>query len=64
MPLPYPLPFATEVCKRAEPPLAEYPNGHLAACHHPRNVSAGEVARALRSQASPLSAGDDLPEAA
>jgi oligopeptide/dipeptide ABC transporter ATP-binding protein len=57
-------PFATDVCTRVEPPLAEYPDGHLAACHHPRNVSAGEIAGAQRSTASPLSAGDDLPQAA
>jgi oligopeptide/dipeptide ABC transporter ATP-binding protein len=57
-------PFATEVCERVEPPLAEYPNGHVAACHHPRNVSADEVAGARRSAASPLTSGDDLPQAA
>jgi oligopeptide/dipeptide ABC transporter ATP-binding protein len=31
-------PFATEVCAEVEPPLTEYSGGHLAACHHPRNV--------------------------
>ncbi len=34
-------PRATEVCSEVEPPLAEYPGGHLAACHHPLNVSSG-----------------------
>ena len=32
-------PRATEICSRVEPPLVEYANGHLAACHHPLNVS-------------------------
>ena len=30
--------YATEVCKEIEPPLVDYGNGHLAACHHPLNV--------------------------
>jgi oligopeptide/dipeptide ABC transporter ATP-binding protein len=54
-------PHATEICQRVEPPLTEYANGHLAACHHPLNVSADEIAAAERSPASPLSAGDELP---
>jgi oligopeptide/dipeptide ABC transporter ATP-binding protein len=57
-------PFATEICKQVEPPLTEYPNGHLAACHHPRNVTPDEIAAATRSPTSPLTAGDELPEAA
>src|SRR4051794_8564352 len=57
-------PYATEVCKTVEPPLTEYPGGHLAACHHPRNVSAEDLAAATRSETSPLSAGDELPQAA
>ena len=54
----------TDVCKQVEPPLTEYPNGHLAACHHPRNVSAEDLQAATRSDASPLAAGDELPQAA
>jgi oligopeptide/dipeptide ABC transporter ATP-binding protein len=54
-------PWATDICREVEPPLTEYANGHLAACHHPRNVSVGELTRATRSEASPLSAGEDLP---
>ncbi len=54
-------PRATEVCERIEPPLTEYANGHLAACHHPLNVSADEIRAAKKSPASPLSAGDELP---
>ena len=57
-------PFATELCREVEPPLAEYARGHLAACHHPRNVSAEEIAGAGRSPTSPLGAGDELPQAA
>ena len=30
--------YATEICSQVEPPLADYGNGHLAACHHPLNV--------------------------
>src|SRR6516164_6195064 len=30
--------YATDVCKQLEPPLVDYGNGHLAACHHPLNV--------------------------
>jgi oligopeptide/dipeptide ABC transporter ATP-binding protein len=53
--------WATKVCTEVEPPLAEYPGGHLAACHHPRNVSSAEIAAATRSPLSPLSAGELLP---
>jgi oligopeptide/dipeptide ABC transporter ATP-binding protein len=54
---------ASEVCARVEPPLAAYPGGHLAACHHPLNVSQEEISAATRSPLSPLSAGDALPQA-
>jgi oligopeptide/dipeptide ABC transporter ATP-binding protein len=54
-------PWATEICRDVEPPLTEYANGHLAACHHPQNVTPEELARVTRSEASPLSAGDELP---
>ena len=30
--------YATDVCQQLEPPLVDYGNGHLAACHHPLNV--------------------------
>jgi oligopeptide transport system ATP-binding protein len=30
--------YMTDVCKQLEPPLVDYGNGHLAACHHPLNV--------------------------
>ncbi len=54
-------PRATDICARIEPPLTEYVGGHLAACHHPLNVSAAELADARRSEASPVSAGEELP---
>ena len=54
-------PRATSICREIEPPLARYPNGHLAACHHPLNVSAEEIEAAVKDPASPLSAGDELP---
>jgi oligopeptide transport system ATP-binding protein len=30
--------YATDVCRELEPPLVDYGNSHLAACHHPLNV--------------------------
>ena len=42
----------------------EYADGHLAACHHPLNVTEAEIASAERSDASPESAGAELPSAA
>jgi oligopeptide/dipeptide ABC transporter ATP-binding protein len=54
-------PRATDICAEIEPPFATYSGGHLAACHHPLNVSQEEVARATRSPFSPLSAGDAMP---
>jgi oligopeptide/dipeptide ABC transporter ATP-binding protein len=54
-------PRATDICREVEPPLAEYAGGHLAACHHPMNVSAAEISAAARSPLSPLSAGDLMP---
>jgi peptide/nickel transport system ATP-binding protein/oligopeptide transport system ATP-binding protein len=51
------------VCREDEPPLVRYPNGHLAACHHPMNVSEAEIRGAQREASSPASASDTLPEA-
>jgi oligopeptide/dipeptide ABC transporter ATP-binding protein len=56
-------PRATEICSAVEPQLTEYAGGHLAACHHPQNVTAEEIAAAKRSDDSPLSSGDDAPQA-
>jgi oligopeptide/dipeptide ABC transporter ATP-binding protein len=56
-------PRSTEICTQVEPPLARYPNGHLAACHHPMSVSAEEIRAAKKDPSSPLSAGDEMPSA-
>jgi oligopeptide/dipeptide ABC transporter ATP-binding protein len=56
-------PHATDICRAVEPPLTQYARGHLAACHHPRNVDSAELASAARSDASPLAAGAELPAA-
>ena len=37
--------YATEVCSQIEPPLVDYGNGHLAACHHPLNVDKATLDR-------------------
>jgi peptide/nickel transport system ATP-binding protein len=37
--------YATEVCSQIEPPLVDYGNGHLAACHHPLNVDKETLAQ-------------------
>jgi oligopeptide/dipeptide ABC transporter ATP-binding protein len=55
-------PRATDVCRTVEPPLTEYANGHMAACHHPQSVTGAEIASARRSDASPLSAGTEAPQ--
>jgi oligopeptide/dipeptide ABC transporter ATP-binding protein len=56
-------PHATQVCREVEPPLVRYPGAHLAACHHPQNVSAEEIEAAERDETSPLSTGDVMPQA-
>ena len=57
-------PRATDICQTSEPPLTEYAGGHLAACHHPQNVSSTEIDGATRSDSSPLAAGSEVPSAA
>ena len=54
-------PRSTDICSQVEPPLARYPGGHLAACHHPMNVTAEELSAVERDASSPASAGDELP---
>ncbi len=56
-------PRSTEICTQAEPPLARFANGHLAACHHPMSVSAEEIGAVHKDPSSPLSAGDEMPSA-
>jgi oligopeptide/dipeptide ABC transporter ATP-binding protein len=57
-------PRATEICRTEEPQLTEYAAGHIAACHHPQNVTQQEISAAKRSVASPLSSGEQQPDLA
>jgi len=41
--------YATEICSQVEPPLVDYGNGHLAACHHPLNVDKETLERVTPS---------------
>jgi peptide/nickel transport system ATP-binding protein len=34
-------PYATEICRRVEPPLVHYGRGRVAACHHPLHLGSG-----------------------
>jgi oligopeptide/dipeptide ABC transporter ATP-binding protein len=52
--------FATDICRSVEPPLAEFADGHLAACHHPLNVTTEELDGARRSDTSPKSSAAEL----
>ncbi len=54
-------PRASDICRQVEPQLTEYAGGHVAACHHPQNVTAEEVAAAKRSPLSPASSGEQMP---
>jgi oligopeptide transport system ATP-binding protein len=54
--------WASEICRRIEPPLAAYEGDHIVACHHPRNVSTEMVDAATLSPLSPGEAGDVLPK--
>jgi oligopeptide transport system ATP-binding protein len=56
--------YATQVCKEAEPPLVDYGNGHLAACHHPLNVDEDTLRTREVAEQHPPSAADEpvLPE--
>jgi len=42
--------YMTDICRRVEPPLADYGNGHLAACHHPLNVDKETLAHVTASK--------------
>ena len=48
--------YATQVCGEIEPPLVDYGNGHLAACHHPLNVDAATLASVHAAPESPAAA--------
>jgi oligopeptide/dipeptide ABC transporter ATP-binding protein len=51
--------YMTDVCREIEPPLTDYGNGHLAACHHPLNVDEETLARVRASANTPRSADED-----
>jgi oligopeptide transport system ATP-binding protein len=55
-------PWATEVCREIEPPLRDFGHGRIAACHHPRNVSAAQASGAQIVPESPQSAGETRPD--
>jgi oligopeptide transport system ATP-binding protein len=48
--------YATQVCTEVEPPLADYGDGHLAACHHPLNVDAAALASLAAAPNTPADA--------
>ncbi len=55
--------YATEICQQVEPPLTDYGNGHVAACHHPLNVDAETLTRVRVAAATPRTADQSaLPE--
>jgi oligopeptide transport system ATP-binding protein len=56
--------YATDVCKQVEPPLVDYGNGHLAACHHPLNVDQAMLQRVeVAEQHTPAEADENaLPQ--
>jgi oligopeptide/dipeptide ABC transporter ATP-binding protein len=55
--------YATQICHEVEPPLIDYGNGHLAACHHPLNVDAATLASVHVAPETPAEADDDaLPK--
>jgi oligopeptide transport system ATP-binding protein len=51
--------YMTQVCREVEPPLVDYGDGHLAACHHPLNVDEATLAAVTAVAESPESAPDD-----
>jgi oligopeptide/dipeptide ABC transporter ATP-binding protein len=52
--------YATDVCRTVEPPLAQFSDGTLAACHHPLNASQADLDATVRSPSSPLDSGTEL----
>ncbi len=55
--------YATEICSQVEPPLTDYGNGHLAACHHPLNVDPEMLARVRAAAETPAEADESaLPQ--
>jgi oligopeptide transport system ATP-binding protein len=56
--------YATDVCQQIEPPLVDYGNGHLAACHHPLNVDQATLQQVGVAQQHTPAAADEtaLPQ--
>ena len=56
--------YATDVCRQIEPPLVDYGNGHLAACHHPLNVDQSTLQEASVAERHTPAAADEsaLPQ--
>jgi oligopeptide transport system ATP-binding protein len=50
--------YMTDICQQAEPPLVDYGNGHLAACHHPLNVDKATLDRVSVSEEYSPAAAD------
>jgi oligopeptide/dipeptide ABC transporter ATP-binding protein len=55
-------PRARDRCSVEVPRLSAYPNGHVAACHYPLNITREEVAASTKSPLSPLDSTDTAPE--
>jgi len=54
--------YMTDICAQVEPPLTDYGNGHLAACHHPLNVDKATLARvSVSERETPASAEESHP---
>jgi peptide/nickel transport system ATP-binding protein len=51
--------YMTDVCRQVEPPLTDYGNGHLAACHHPLNVDKETLARVTASERHTPASADE-----
>jgi len=51
--------YMTDICREVEPPLADYGNGHLAACHHPLNVDKATLAQVTVSKRHTPAAADE-----
>jgi len=51
--------YMTDICAQVEPPLVDYGNGHLAACHHPLNVDKETLDRVKVSKLHTPAAADE-----
>jgi oligopeptide/dipeptide ABC transporter ATP-binding protein len=51
--------YMTDICTQVEPPLVDYGNGHLAACHHPLNVDKETLERVKVSERHTPAAADE-----